>query len=345
MRRRGFTVLFGAFIVLACALALSFAPVPYVGLEPGPTFNTLGVDDQNHDIIQISGAPTSHPAGQLRFLTVDVTYPLTLFEAVRGWLDPNEAVVPRELIFPPDQTTDQVNKQNTADFVNSLSNAKAAALSRLGYPPVVAVKDVKPDSPNASLLKPGDIVTAVDGTPTPTPDKLLTAIRSKPVGSTLTLNLTRDGAATTVQVTTVAGDGGVPQVGFTPEVRSSAPFTINIPIEGIGGPSAGLMMALGIMDKLEPEDLTGGRIIAGTGTIDASGAVGAIGGVPQKIIAAKSAGATIFLTPKDNCDEAVHNARKGMLLVQVDSLDTALSALQTLRNGGTPTLCPGAPTS
>ena len=113
----------------------------------------------------------------------------------------------------------------------------------------------------------------------------------------------------------------------------------------IGGPAAGLMMALGIIDKLEPVDLTGGRIIAGTGTIDTSGAVGPIGGVPQKIIGAASAGATVFLTPRDNCAEAVRNARPGLLLVDVDTLETALTALETLREGGTPALCPGAPTS
>ena len=117
------------------------------------------------------------------------------------------------------------------------------------------------------------------------------------------------------------------------------------PITQVGGPSAGLMMALGIVDKLEPADLTGGKIIAGTGTIDTNGVVGPIGGVPQKIVAAVDAGATIFLTPKDNCAEAVSNARPGLMLVEVDSLETALTALSTLRGGGTPTLCPGAPTN
>jgi len=104
-------------------------------------------------------------------------------------------------------------------------------------------------------------------------------------------------------------------------------------------------MALGIIDKLEPEDLTGGKIIAGTGTIDENGNVGPIGGVPQKILGAKAAGATIFLTPKDNCEEAVANAKPGVLLVRVDTLETALAALDTIRSGGVPTLCPGAPTS
>jgi PDZ domain-containing protein len=345
MKQRGFTVLVGAIVVLLLSALVAQAPVPYVSLEPGPTFDTLGVDDQDKQIIVIDGTPTSDSAGQLRFLTVGVVPRLTLLEAVEGWLNGDDAVVPRELIYPPDQSQEQVEQQNAEDFANSLSSAQVAALRHLGYPPVIAIKEVSSDSPNAPLLKAGDVFRSVDDKPIVTEQDLLDAIRGKPAGSTLTLAITRDGSPMTVQVTTVAGDDGVPRVGFVPEEHSSAPFTITIPIEGIGGPSAGLMMALGIIDKLEPADLTGGRIIAGTGTIDDSGAVGPIGGVPQKILGAKAAGATVFLTPKDNCAEAVANSRPGLLLVQVDSLDTALAALDTLRKGNTPTLCPGAPTS
>lgn len=344
MNRRGLTVLVGGALVLGLAVLMGMAPVPYVSLEPGPTYDTLGVDDQNKDIIVIDGAQVTDSAGQLRFLTVGVVPRLTLFEAVRGWLSGDEAVVPRELVYPPGQTDEEVEEHNAQDFANSLSSAQTAALTHLGYPPVVAVREVSPDSPNAALLKAGDVITAVDGAPITTPEELVAKIRAKPAGSTLSFSITRDGAASTIQVTTSAGDDGVPRVGFAPEVRSLAPFTISIPIEGIGGPSAGLMMALGIIDKIEPEDLTGGKIIAGTGTIDNNGKVGPIGGVPQKIIGAQAAGATIFLTPKENCAEAVANSRSGVLLVEVDSLDTALDALETLREGGAPRLCPGAPT-
>jgi PDZ domain-containing protein len=342
MKQRGMTVLIGAVLVVVLTLLVGQAPVPYVQLEPGPTFDTLGKDDNNTDVIEIKGAQTSTSAGQLRFLTVGVVPQLTLLEAIRGWLNGDEAVVPRELVYPPDQTQEQIEKQNAEDFQNSQSAAETAALTKLGYAQQIVVKEVSPGSPAAGTLKSGDVITSVDGTAVTTADSLLNAIRGKPAGSTLTLGLTRDGQPVTVQVMTVAGDDGVPRVGFTPEVRSSAPFTIDIPIQNIGGPSAGLMLALGIIDKLEPEDLTGGKIIAGTGTIDPIGKVGPIGGVPQKIIGAKSAGATIFLTPKDNCAEAVANAGPGLLLVQVDTLDTALAALNTLRSGGQPALCPGA---
>jgi PDZ domain-containing protein len=336
------TVLAGAVFVVLFSLLVGQAPVPYVQLQPGPTYDTLGTDTDDNEIIVIDGTSTSDSEGQLRFLTVGVVTQLTLIEAIAGWLSGDEAVVPRELVYPPDKTDDEVDQENAAQFANSLSAAEAAALTELGYPTVVGVLEVAEDSPNADLLKAGDIIVAVDGVEIADPEALLAAIRGKPAGSTLEFELTRDGEPVTVQVTTVAGDDGTPRVGFTPEVRSAAPFTIEIPIEGIGGPSAGLMLALGIIDKLTPEDLTGGLIVAGTGTIDPAGNVGAIGGVPQKMIAAKGVGATVFLAPKDNCGEAVANAQPGLLIVEVDTLDTALKALATLRDGGTPPLCPGA---
>jgi len=345
MRQRGWTVFMGAVLVVLCSLLVSQAPVPYVVVQPGQTYDTLGLNDADQEIIVIEGADATESTGELRFLTVavvGVTDKLTLLEAVVGWLVDDNAVVPRDWLYPPDETPDVTQRRNAEDFVNSLSNAEVAALGYLGYLEV-AVQDVSETSPNADRLKVGDVITAVDGVPITDADSLLNAIRSKPPGSTLTFSMTRDGEPLTVEVVTMADEDGVPRVGFTPEIRSAAPFTITFNIEGIGGPSAGLMMALGIIDKLVPEDLTGGRIIAGTGTIDQNGEVGPIGGVPQKIIAAVDAGATVFLTPRDNCEEAVRNARPGLLLVQVESLESALDALETLREGGTPALCPGAP--
>jgi Lon-like protease len=338
MRQRGWTVLVGAALVVLLSALVGLAPVPYVLLEPGPTFDTLGVDDQQHEIIVIDGTPTSDSAGELRFLTVGLVPRVTLLEAVRGWLSGDEAVQPREIYYPPDQTTEEVQEENHQAFTQSLSTAQSAALDHLGLLKVT-IKEVADDSPNAGLLKPGDVITAVDGSEHP----LLEPIRAKPAGSTLMLTVQRDGAPVTVEVTTKADAEGNPILGFMPELTSTADFTISIPIEGIGGPSAGLMLTLGILDKLDPQDLTGGKIIAGTGTMNEFGQVGPIGGIAQKIVGAKAAGATIFLTPADNCAEAVANARPGVLLVRIDTLGTALGALRTLRDGGTPTLCPGAP--
>jgi Lon-like protease len=335
------TVLVGAVLVVVLTILVGRANVPYVQLEPGPTYDTLGVDENGREIIVVSGATVSKSNGQLRFVTVGVQPRLTLLQALIGWWRDDEAVVPRELIYPPDQSEKEVEKRNAEDFANSGSAAEAAALAELGYKMQISVKAVTPNTPASGKLQPGDVIESIDGVDVSAADKLLQEIRGKPVGTTLTFGVVRKGSKLTVQIPTVAGDDGVPRVGFTPELTSAAPFTLDIPIDNIGGPSAGLMLALGIIDKIKPEDLTGGKVIAGTGTIDAAGAVGAIGGIPQKLVAAKDADATYFLTPKDNCAEAVANAQPGLPLVRVASLDDALTALEAIRGGQQPQLCDG----
>jgi PDZ domain-containing protein len=118
------------------------------------------------------------------------------------------------------------------------------------------------------------------------------------------------------------------------------PVRADIRLDEIGGPSAGLMFALGIVDKASPEDLTGGRVIAGTGTIDDAGTVGPIGGIPQKLLGAGAAGATFFLVPDANCAEAVRNAVPGLATIAVGTLAEAVAALRTLAGGGVPQPCP-----
>lgn len=333
-------MLVGFLLVAAMTALMSVATVPYVLLEPGPTYDTLGKDDEGRDVIVVEGAEATKSAGQLRFTTVGVQSRLTLLEALIGWWRDEDAVVPRELVYPPDQTQEQVEQRNAEDFANSLSSAEMAALMKLGYPVRVAVGELSDDSPAVGVLQKGDVITEIDGSSFATTDEMLELIRGKPAGSTLTLRILRDDEERTVQVQTYAGEDGIPRIGFQPEVSSSAPFKLDIPIEGIGGPSAGLMLSLGIIDKIDPVDLTGGKIIAGTGTIDAAGNVGPIGGVPQKLVGARAAGATYFLTPLPNCAEAVANEVPGLTLVAVESLDQALDALATIRAGGQPPTCP-----
>ena len=342
MRRRGVTVLLGFLLVAGLTLLAGSAKVPYVQLQPGPTYNTLGKDESGKEIIEITGTTVTSSTGQLRFVTIGVVKDLTLTEALIGWWRNDDAVVPRELIYPPDQTEQQVEQHNADDFAASQSAAQTAALHELGYPMQIKVKEVSAGAPAQGKLQPADVITTVDGVTVDTADKLLGALRGKPAGTTFAIGVTRAGQAMTVQVATVAGQDGVPRIGVTPEITSTAPFKLNIPIENIGGPSAGLMLTLGIIDKIRPEDLTGGKIIAGTGTIDADGKVGPIGGVPQKLVASKDAGAAYFLTPKDNCAEAVANRQAGLPLVRVATLDDALAALAEIRAGKQPPLCPGA---
>jgi PDZ domain-containing protein len=342
IRRRGVTVAAGGVLVSAMTWLGLHAQVPYVQLEPGPSYDTLGKDDHGNDVIVLNGVTATHSTGQLRFLTIVIRPKLTLLEALEGWWNSDESVVPAELYFPPGKSEDQINKQNAQDFANSISSAQTAALTHLGYPPHVSVKDVTRGGPADGKLNTGDVIKTVDSTAIDSVDALVAQLKAKPAGTTFTFGITRNGHPMTVQIASVAGSDGVPSIGVAGGTTSSAPFTISIPIENIGGPSAGLMLTLGIIDKVEPEDLTGGKIIAGTGSIDTAGHVGPIGGLPQKLVEAKAAHATYFLTPKDNCAEGVANQKPGLPLVQVSTLDDALTALADIRSGTPPPLCPGA---
>jgi PDZ domain-containing protein len=338
MRRRGVTVLLGALITALLSIGVLAAPIPYVVLGPGPTVNTLGKED-GKEVIQVSGRETSASAGQLRLTTVGVQPDVKLLAAIAGWFADDEAVVPRELIYPPGQTEKEVEQRNAEDFAASQTSAETAALRELGYPVQVVVKTVTPDGPSSGVLRAGDVITAVDGQPVKLGQQLTELIQARPAGTARTIALTRDGTATTKTVTTRQENGGPPRIGVEIGQQQPHPFQLKIDLGDIGGPSAGLMFSLGIIDKLQPEDLTGGKIIAGTGTIDDEGQVGPIGGIPQKLVGAKQAGAKFFLVPADNCAEAVRNPQPGLPLLKVGTLSEALATLATLRAGGQPARC------
>jgi PDZ domain-containing protein len=338
MKRRGVTVLLGAVITVLLSLGVLSAPIPYVELGPGPTVNTLGKDN-NKDVIQIAGTPTFGSSGQLRLTTVKVRSDLKLLPAIVGWFSDEDAVVPRELIYPPDRTETQIEEQNAEDFKASQTSAETAALRELGYPVKVVVKAVTEGSPAQGVLAPGDVITSVDGKEINVGTDVTAAVRGKPAGTRLTIGYTRNGQPGTAQITSKSDDGQPPRIGVEIEQQQPHPFRLSIDLQDIGGPSAGLMFALGIVDKLGSDDLTGGKIIAGTGTIDDAGAVGPIGGIPQKLVGAKDAGAVAFLVPAGNCAEAVRNAVDGLAMYKVATLDDALTALQTLRAGRQPTRC------
>ena len=337
MRRRGVTVLLGALLTALLSIGVLGAPVPYVVLGPGPTVDTLGQED-GKEVIQVSGRETSTSTGQLRLTTVGVQPSVKLRTAIQGWLADDQAVVPRELVYPPGESREQVEQRNAEDFQVSQTSAETAALRKLGYEVQVVVRGVSADGPAAGALKEGDVITSVDGEAVPLASRLTELIRAKPAGTQLRIGFTRDGVADTATITSREIDGR-PRIGVDIGQQQPHPFTLSFDLKDIGGPSAGLMFALGIIDKLTPEDLTGGRIIAGTGTIDDSGQVGPIGGIPQKLVGAKQAGATAFLVPAANCAEAVRNRQPDLPLVKVGSLDEALAALETMRSGGEPTHC------
>lgn len=347
---RGRTVFVGSVLTAVLVVVGVAVPVPYVAIGPGVTFDTLGSADGN-SVISFSGdgvpAAVNDPVpagGQLNMTTISVTDGVRLFQALSLWATGEYALAPREDYFPPDKTVEQVRAEDAQAFRDSQSSAEIAALNHLGYPQVVYVGTIPADSPSSGVLQPQDQITALDDTPVTDLGSLATALQGTTPGQVVGLTVLRDGATQTAKVTLGTAPAGAEDstrgyLGISAVQRPKAPFTITISLEQIGGPSAGLMFTLGIIDRLGGQDLTGGRFIAGTGTMANDGKVGPIGGVLLKLITARDAGATVFLVPADNCAEAVTQVPDGLQLVKVATLDDALSALQTLKDGGTPPGC------
>ena len=186
--------------------------------------------------------------------------------------------------------------------------------------------------PAYGVLEAGDVITKVNGQPVTSPAALTRLITAHPAGSTLTVTVTRNGQAKQLQVQTKQS-GGRPVMGVEIGGRYDFPFQVKISVGDIGGPSAGMMFALGIVDKLTKMDLTAGRFIAGTGEIEANGKVDPIGGIQQKMIGARNAGATIFLTPAANCADTKGAVPAGLRLVKVSTLNQAVTYLEALKSG------------
>ncbi|MFZ5850123.1 MAG: PDZ domain-containing protein [Actinomycetota bacterium] len=340
MSRRATSAMVAAFLLVALVAVAFLLPVPYVALGPGPVSDTLG-SNGGTPLIEISGRPTYPTQGSLDLVTVSVVGgpgdALTLAQAVEGWLDPTVAVVPEQSVFPKGETAQQVQQQTAAEMRSSQQSATTAALRQLGYPVTtqVVVDSVVAGSPAQGRLEKDDVVVAVDGTAVTALDQVAQLVRRHAPGEAVRFTVRRGGATQELTLTTRAApdDPKVAMVGIVLREDAQYPFTVRIQLDNVGGPSAGLMFALGIVDKLTPEDITGGRRIAGTGTIDSSGKVGPIGGIQQKLYAARSAGATVFLIPAGNCAAAAADAPAGLRLVKVDTLQAALDALQALRTG------------
>ncbi|MDL4772023.1 YlbL family protein [Actinomadura xylanilytica] len=341
MSRRAATLTAASVLVLVLALVGSFLPVPYVALMPGPTSNTLGANDKGQPLIKIEGRRTYDDGGHLNFTTV--TYRggpggrIDLFSALRGWLASDTAIVPEETVFPKNESQQQVDQENTRQMHDSQESAEAAALHQLKIPlgTQVVIDSVQKGRPADGKIKPDDEVIAVDGTKTASAAQVTGLMAKHKAGDAVELTVRRAGAEQKVSVTTVADPTGKRAViGVVLGDRYKFPFKIDISVGDVGGPSAGLMFSLAIVDKLTPGSLTGGKFIAGTGTITPEGKVGPIGGIQQKMIAARQAGATVFLTPKDNCTDASAARPDGLRLIRADTLDSAVKSVNALNGQG-----------
>jgi len=339
MSRRTATLLIAGLGVLACLVVVLALPVPYVALIPGPTYNTLGPLN-GKPVIQISGHPTYPAAGHLNMVTVSyiggpgASPPFTILAALQAWLSPHEAVVPQQELFPTGKTPQQVVKQDTEQMANSQQTAQAAALCQLGitFTTNDTVTGTIKGLPAAGHLRRGDIIRAVDGKTVTCHDTATSLIEARPAGSRVKLTISEKGKTRNISLRT-ASYGGQPVIGVYVAESFTFPFKVTINIGKVGGPSAGLMFALAIIDKITPANLTGGKFIAGTGEIQADGAVQPIGGIQQKMAAARAAGATVFLAPAGNCQDTSGAVPRGLRIVKVSSLRGAIAALKALKEG------------
>jgi PDZ domain-containing protein len=315
-------------------------PVPDVAQVPGPTYNTLG-DIDGSPVITIEGRDRPETSGNLNLTTVGVSSGgLSLVQAVRGWFDDEVSVVPAETIYPPGRSEEDTRRANREAFLTSEELATSAALGHLGYPDRVVVRGLAEDSPSADALEEGDAVVAVDGRTTPDLATLTEVLTGIPAGTEVEVEYRRQGRTGSAPVTTAEAperEGSL--LGISVRDMPSAPFDVDIRVDDVGGPSAGLMLTLGIIELAGDQDLTGGDLIAGTGTIDEAGAVGPIGGIALKVISAEELGADLFLVPAANCAELLAAGEPGVPTARVETLDDALTALETRLDGRTPEPC------
>ncbi|QZN84934.1 PDZ domain-containing protein [Cellulomonas sp. C5510] len=339
--RRAVLLSGGSLAAAVLLVVLLLMPVPYAVNSPGPTLDTLGSHDGT-ELITIDGAPTYDATGELRLTTVSTTggpgYPSSVLGVLAGWVSPSQLVVPVESVFPQDATQEQLDQQNEAQMVSSQENATVAALEELGYdvPVTLTVHDAVPGSGAEGVVEPGDVLLDYDGTALTSYGQLIDLLAATAPGATVTLGVRRDGADVDLDVVTgEREDGDGSQLGVYIDPEFDPPVDVTIQIDRIGGSSAGTMFALGIIDRLTPEDEAAGQVIAGTGTMDLNGDVGPIGGIRQKMAGALRDGARWFLAPADNCDEVVGHVPDGLDVVRISTLHEAREAVAAIGAGET----------
>lgn len=317
-----------------------YLPVPYVREAPGPTYNTIGVVD-GRQVVRVSGRKTYPVSGHLNMTTVSViggpgNQP-SLGQILTGWVDPNVAVVPQEVYYPEGTTQKQIEKESAEQFQTSEDEGTVAALEYVGVPVQerLIIKVVQKDMPAEGKLHAGDELWAIDGTRTPDAKAVQERMGKHEPGDRVRITVKRKNAKETIRLRTVAApdDKDRAIVGVEMGADYTYPVKVRVRLRNVGGPSAGLMFSLAIVDRLTERQLTGGRFIAGTGTMAPDGEVGAIGGITQKMVAARKEGATVFLTPADNCAEARRTVPEGLRLVKVRTLEDAIDALDAVRTG------------
>jgi PDZ domain-containing protein len=336
---RTLTMLVTGVLAVALAGVIAWLPAPYAIYGPGPATNVLG-NVGPVPLISIKGAASYRPTeGSTLDMTTVAVFggpgrKVSLLDVLRSWVSPSRAVVPVEQVFPPGQTEGEAEAETAAEMSDSQQQATAAGLRQAGYtvPETVTAVGVSKDLPAAKVLRSGDVLVALNGVKVTGAAELRDQVQKLKPGDDVRLLVRRNGTTTELRTVTGSSDGRT-VLGVDLKTTYAFPIDVSFATKDVGGPSAGMMFALGIYDLLNPGDLGGGKRIAGTGTIDGSGQVGPIGGIAQKLVGAKRAGATWFIAPESNCNEVVGHVPDGLHVVKTASLEQSVSDVQKIAAG------------
>ena len=340
---RSVTMVLSGLTTFALLLVMMLRPVPYAIEGAGPTVDTLG-DRDGVPLITVDGAPTYETSGELRLTTVTLAggpgYPVDAGQVIRGWFEAGAAVVPVEAAFEMSVTQAELDARSTQQMTTSQENATVAALTSVGYE-VPAVLTIAGDDPSLGahgVVQEGDVVVSIATPAQPrvqvsTYQDLAGVLGETPPDTTVSLGVERDGTVADLEIATGDDGQGGSILGVYLDPDFDPPVDVSIAIENVGGPSAGTMFALGIIDMMTPGEMTGGHVVAGTGTISLDGDVGPIGGIAQKLYGAWSDHAEFFLAPADNCGDVVGNVPDGLKVIRIATLVEARAAVEAIAAG------------
>lgn len=332
----------------ACAVLLAaLIPSPFAIERPGPVVNVLGEvqldDGETGPVITIDDAELFKTGGELNLLTVsilgDPEHPKSWLSLLPALLDPAQRIAPVSEFYPEGLTVEQRTSQNAAYMDSSQMQAAAAAFRWLGelVPVELSVAAVMEGGPAVGVLQEGDVLRTANGEPVGDFTALRKHVIAAGAGGTLVLGIERDGSEQQVTLVPQLPQGGEePLIGATIASQYELPSEVDISLSRIGGPSAGLVFALAIVDKLTPGEMLGGQTVSATGTIDGAGNVGAIGGLTQKMWAADRAESDLFLMPMANCGDLPDKRPEGLRIAPVATLDEAIAAVETVADGKEP---------
>jgi Lon-like protease len=311
--------------LIGLVFALNFYRLPVVALSPGPMEDVLAR-------LKVEGSRVYDSEGKLYLTSVGIDDNVRFYEALLDMANRDVELVPRADLYPEEQDSAEIDEENAVLMDMSKETATVVALRQVGYkiePSGVQVTEVFNGTPADGRLRVGDRILEADGRAVASTDELRAAITRHQVGERVAFRVERGEAEKKVSVEVQEIDDE-PRVGIAlRDLFGVLPVKVTIETENnIGGPSAGLMFSLSIIDKLTSEDLTAGRRIAGTGAIALDGAVLPVGGVAEKLISVRRLGVTTFLIPADNCDSVRGRVPRGLRLVKVSKIEDALRFLR-----------------